>query len=167
MPGCLDDCYLYLEEHSIDHLAPNKQIEIEKELEKYEKGEEYDFVLLKDVVKRKCLGEYLKQPDNLPSNCKHFWELREDLSVDARLAILEGKKNKKWKLITLIVSIIGIVVSSFFAFMNYSKPSDQKLKAENDNLKRQVGSFQREIFENKKMIEKLRNLLEKDQGGEK
>ena len=49
--------------------------------------------------------------------------------------------------------------------MNFSKPSAQELKTENDILKMQVESLQKEIKANKQMIEKLRNKLEKDKGG--
>ena len=168
MPGCLDNCYLYREDHSLAHLDREAQIKVEKELEKYKKGEQYDIALLKDIVRKKCLGGYLKDPDNLPTNCRHYWELLEDLSVEARMALLEGKKNKKWKLITLIVGIAGIVSSSVFAYLNFSKPSVQNLKNEIGSLKTQIEEYEQEIGNKDETIKKLTlELPNKTEGGRK
>lgn len=155
MPGCLDKCYLYREYHSLEHLDRKSQIKVEKELEKYEKGEQYDTALLKDVVKKKCLGGYLKDPDNLPTNCRHYWDLLEDVSVQVRMALLEGKKNKKWKLIALVVTIVGITSSSVFAWLNFSKPSVQNLKNEIGSLKTQIEEYEQKIGNKDETIKKL------------
>jgi len=168
MPGCLDNCYLYWEDHSLEHVDPATQIRIEKELEKYKKGEQYDTALLKGIVRKKCLGSYLKDPDNLPTNCRHYWELLEDLSVEARMDLLEGKKNKKWKLITLIVSIVGIISSSVFAYLNFSKPSVQNLKNEIGSLKTRIEEYKQEIDNKNETIKKLTlELPNKTEGGRK
>ena len=155
MPGCLDNCYLYREDRSLAHLGREAQIKVEKELEKYKKGEQYDTALLKGIVRKKCLGRYLKDPDNLPTNCRHYWELYEDLSVKARMDILEGKKNKKWKLITLIVSIVGIISSFVFAYLNFSKPSVQNLRNEIGSLKTRIEEYKQEIDNKNETIKKL------------
>ncbi len=168
MPGCSDNCYLYWEDHSLEHLDPATQIHIEKELEKYNKGEQYDIHSLKNIVRKKCLGGYLKDPDNLPANCRHYWELPGDLSVKTRMALLEGKKNKKWKLITLFVAIAGIICSSVFAYLNFSKPSAQNLKNEIESSKTQIEEYKQEIDNKNETIKKpTLELPNKTEGGRK
>jgi len=168
MPGCLDRCYLYLEEHSMNHLNFETQKKVEIELKKFRNRESYDFTVLKDVVKRRCLGDYLKDENDLPTNCKHYWELpEEELSTGTRMAILEGKKNKKWKAITLIVSIAGIAFSAFFAYLNFNKPSAEDLNNEIATLKEQVQHYEEEIAQREEIIEKLRRIQEKNIGGDK
>jgi hypothetical protein len=167
MPGCLDHCYLYIEDHSIEHLDDAKQAIIEEELNKYERGEEYDVSLLKDVIKRRGLGDYLKDPENLPTKCRHYWEMVENLSIEGRMNILLGKVNKKWKWVATIVSIAGILVSAFFAYLNFSKPSSEELKNELSSLRKQIVKYEEEIRTKSETITKLQNELQyKKKGGQ-
>ncbi len=155
MPSCLDNCYLYWEDHSLAHLGREAQRKAEKELEKYEKGEQYDTALLKGIVRKTCLGGYLKDPDNLPTNCRHYWRLVEDLSVKGRMDLLEGKKNKKWRVITLIVIIVSIISNSVFAYLNFSKPSVQNLENQIGSLETRIEGYKQEIDNKNETIKKL------------
>jgi len=168
MQGCLHNCGLYREDHSLAHLDPEAQIKLEKELEKYKKGERYDTALLKGIVRKKCLGGYLKDPDNLPTNCRHYWELPEDLSVEARMDLLQRKKNKKWKLFTLIVGIVGIISSCVFGYLNFSKPSVQNLENKIGYLETRIEEYKQEIDNKNETIRKLTlELPSKTEGGRK
>ena len=166
MPGCLDACYLYWEDHSIENLDPPVQIKVEKEIEKYNRGEECDLSLFQGIIKRYCLGGYLKDSNNLPRECRHFGEMPGDLTVDDRVAILTARKSNKWKLSTLIVSIVGILTTSLFAYLNYSKPSSEALSEQVDDLrseivplKKQVKKYEAEIDLKDAEVDKLKNEL--------
>lgn len=60
MLGCLNKCYLYWENHSLENLEPKKQIVVENELAKAQADEEYNITLISELVNRRCLGDYLK-----------------------------------------------------------------------------------------------------------
>ena len=84
---------------------------IEKELEKYQNGEAYDPSVLADVIKKSCLGDYFTQ-ENIKSNCRHYWAAPEEkLSATDRINLLELKKNKIWRVVTLIISVVAIIIS--------------------------------------------------------
>jgi hypothetical protein len=155
MSICLKNCYLYMEYHSLEFLPPDIQVRIEQELAKYEAGESYDAELVSKIVKRKCLGDYLKNANSLPDKCRHYWELIPPLTEEQRLKILDARRDKKWKFISAAIAIIGITISSYFAYLNYSKPSGEDLIRENSNLKKQVQDHQATISEQNKLINTL------------
>jgi len=165
MSICLKNCYLYMEYHSLDDLPSDTQVDIERELAKYEAGSPYDALLVSKIVKRKCLGDYLKDANRLPDKCRHYWELISPLTEKERLDILNARRDRTWKVISAIVAIIGIVISSYFAYLNYSKPSNEDLIRENSNLKRQVQDQQTTIVEQSKLINALNLKLQQKDGG--
>ncbi len=165
MSICLKNCYLYMEYHSLDYLPSDTQVRIEQELAKYEAGDSYDIELVSRILKRKCLGDYLKDPNNLPDKCRHYWELIPPLTEEQRLKILDARRDKTWKLISAAVAIIGIVISSYFAYLNYSKPSNEDIARENSNLKKQVQDHQTKIVEQNKLINALNLKLQQKDGG--
>ena len=139
--SCLDNCYLYLEDESIEHLSPEDQIILEKELKKSKIGEEFDPTLILQINKKICLGGYLKKNNKLKQNCKHYWQCLEELSIEKRIQILDFRGNKKWKRITLSVSILMIIVSSFFAYLNFSKPTCTELKTKIEQYKKDITKY--------------------------
>ena len=156
MPGCLDRCYLYREYHSIEYADDVIQKKIEEELEKYEKGESYDITWLKSIVKRMCLGNHLKDPENLPTECKHYSERAEDLSVEEQAGISARQADKKWKVLSVIIGIAGVLTASLFAYLNYSKPSSEDLKKEISTLKMQTLKYEQEMRVKNGTIDSLR-----------
>ena len=87
MPGCTDDCYLYEEEHSILFANNAEQVEIEKELKNLEEGKSFDPSVLNYVVKRTCLGNFIKEEDELREECKSYRYIPGDLTVPERINI--------------------------------------------------------------------------------
>ena len=124
MPNCLDQCYLYEESHSIAHLPPDEQIEIEEELKKLQNNEPFNPGVLNGIVDKKCLGEYWKDMNTLPSKCKHYERLfgSEPSSVEERLKRLERKKADKRHRLTIIITVLGIISATIFSYLNWIKP---------------------------------------------
>lgn len=145
MPGCLNGCYLYSERHEITRLDVKTQIQIENEIEKSKKGEDFDANVISKAVTRRCLGDFLKEPGETLVNCKHYWELPEDLSFVERMSILSGKNQKRWFLATIAVTIIGIISTSLFAYLNFTKPSSNDLNNELNSTKFQVDQCEQRI----------------------
>ena len=128
-------------------------------MRKFQAGEEYDISLMKNLVKRKCLGDFIKDPNKLPVKCRHFWEIPEELSVDTKMQILSTMKNRRWRIITLIVSILGISISSLFAYLNFSKPSNEDLKERITNLEKINSIYEKTIIEKDRVISGLRKKI--------
>ncbi len=164
MPNCLNNCYLYVEDHSIETLDREDQKIIEDEIAKFDNGEECDTSLIRKAVKRTCLGGYLKDPENMPVKCRHHWELTGVLSTKERLDILEAKKAKPWKLATFTVSVVAVVASSAWAYVNYIKPSNNDLKREVYLLKSQIEQSKAEIDRRDREIAALKFQLQSEKG---
>jgi hypothetical protein len=160
MPGCLDNCYLYFENASIDNLPLEDQFKLEEELEKFRKGEEYDPSLILQLNQKRCLGGYFKDSNKLRKNCRHYWECLDELSINKRIEILKFREDKKWKYITLYVSIFAIIVSGFFAYLNFSKPTDNKLKEEIKLLQTNITNYETIIEDQKTEMYKMKLKLE-------
>lgn len=160
MSGCLDNCYLYFKYASIEYLSSEDQIKLEKELDKSGEGEEYDASLILKLNKKRCLGGYFKDSNELRKNCRHYWECLEELSFDKRIEILKFRVDKKWKHITLYVSIFAIFVSGFFAYLNFSKPTDNKLKEKIKLLQTNMTNYETIIENQKTEIYKMKLKLE-------
>lgn len=121
----------------MDNLDPATQITIEKELEKYKNGRAYDPVVLAEVVKKRCLGGYFAQ-GKPRANCRHYWETPEEkLSVNDRISLLELKKSKAWRVATLAISIIAIIVSLISIYIK----SDQGLRDEISELRKEFNEY--------------------------
>jgi len=165
MSLCLKNCYLFMEYHSTDDLPSDTQVDIEREISKFEADMPYDEALVSKILKRKCLGSYLKDPNHLPDKCRHYWELISPLTEKERLDILNARRDRTWKIISGMVAIAGILVSSYFAYLNYSKPSNEDLARENSNLKRHVRDYEKTIAEQNKQINELNLRLQQKHGG--
>jgi len=159
MAGCLDNCYLFLEDESIEHLSPEDQIKLEKELRKSKNGEEFDPSLILQINKKSCLGGYSKNK-KLKKSCKHYWECLEELSIEKRMEIFNFKEDKKWKQMTLSVTIILTLVSIFFAYLNFSKPTYIELKSRTKLLEKEIINYELIIENQKKEIIQIKQGLE-------
>lgn len=155
MPGCLDNCYLYFEDITLDYLDRDEQIAAEKEIRKSERGEPYDFTLFKKAIIRECVGGYLKDPENLRTRCRHYWRALRKLSDEARIETWEKRKNKKWQIMTLLVALLGIAASSFFAYLNYSKPSSAQLTDKISALEKKILGYDQMIGDKDKQIKAI------------
>lgn len=158
MPGCKDKCYLFWEEHSLNNVkSPERQIYIEKELQKASHGEESDVSCLKDLISYRCLGRFLKDTNNLPQSCRHYQELPEDLTNPERLEILYKKSTRIWTPITTIVAIISVVVAIVLGYLNYAKSSDKELEKKLGNQQNLIVTLEKKIEEKDKLILQLKN----------
>jgi hypothetical protein len=166
MSHCLKNCYLYMEYHSTDDLSSDIQLDIEREISKFKAGMPYDEALVSKILKRRCLGSYLKDPNRLPNKCRHYWELISPLTEKERLDILSARRDRTWKIISGIVAIVGILLSSYFAYLNYSKPSNEDLAKENNNLRIFVRDYEKTIAEQNKRINELNLRLQQKHGVE-
>lgn len=170
MPGCINDCYLYEEEYSILFANHEEQMKIERQLKNLEEGKSFDPAVLNYVVKRTCLGNFIKEirsPDELRGECKFHRHIPGDLTVPERINILNEKSTRKWKWITLIVTIIGMSLSSFFAILSFSKPSSEELKKENVYLEERITKYDEVINKKNDVINKLKQELKDKKSGVK
>jgi len=148
MRGCLDSCYLFWEIHSIKNIKDESvRRKLLTEFEKCENGEDFNYQLLKGIIRRICLGNYRKDDDELREKCPYYMEIYEDLDYHDRIEILDKKKEKKWKRITIIISIVGILVSGIFAYLNFSKPTNEDLKRTNLLLQKKLDECGKKVLE--------------------
>ena len=132
MPGCKDKCYIYEEYYNLSNVTDkDKQIKIEQEIEKWDKGEECDLSLLEEVILKKCLGNYRKDTAKLRKKCIHYWRLSDNLSTLERIEIWDKRRNNFWR----IISIILVALSIILAYLQFSKPSCESIEEENKTLK--------------------------------
>lgn len=157
MPGCLNNCYLFWETHSLEHVDAETQIKIEKELKKARSGENYDASMLSKLVNKRCLGNYFKKGHNLKEKCWHFWEMPEELTIKDRIEILNNRKNKKWKIATFVLGIINVVLLCVSVYISTQKPQLTDLKSQNVSLTSKVTELQDQVAKKNSSINKLQN----------
>lgn len=132
MPGCKDKCYIYEEYHNLSNVTDkDKQIKIEREIEKYNKGEDCNLLLLEEVILRKCLGNYRKDTAKLRKKCIHYWKLSDNLSTSERIGIWDTRRKKFWRIISFILVVLSIILT----YLQFSKPSCESIEEENKILK--------------------------------
>ena len=161
MPGCINNCYLFWETHSLEHVDPHTQIKIEKELKKARSGESYDVSMLSKLVNKRCLGNYLKKGKKLKNKCCHFWELPEELPLKDRIEILHYRKNKKWKILTLILGIINIILLCLSVYISVQKSQLTDLRTKNTSLTSEITDLQNQVNSKTSSIKILQDDMDK------
>jgi hypothetical protein len=157
MPGCLNNCFLFWETHTLENVDADTQIKIEKELKKARSGEDYDASILSKLVNKRCLGNYFKKGQNLKDKCRYYWELPEDLSLKDRIEILNTRKNKKWKIATLILGIINVILLSVSVYIGAKKSQLADVKSQNVSLASEVTDLQHQLNTKNSSINKLQD----------
>lgn len=157
MPGCLNNCYLFWETHSLEHVDADTQIKIEKELKKARSGESYDASMLGKLVNKRCLGNYFKKGQSLKERCWYFWELPEELTLKDRIEILHNRKNKRWKIATFILGIINAILLCVSVYISIQKSQITDLKSQNISLASKVTVLQDQVNTKNSSIKKLQD----------
>jgi len=116
-----------------------------------------DLSCLLPVVKKICLKKAKKSENELLNNCRHYQYVPEDLSIQDRINILNQKASTKWKRLTLIVTILGIALSAFLAYLNFSKPDVEQLKNRTELLEMKIIAYEKELKESADRIRFLEN----------
>jgi len=158
MPGCRDRCTFHVENHSTGNLPREAQISLERAFSELKTGERaalgtQDLKNLADARRQLCIADHRGPDDDLLETCQHHYEEPEAaLTIDQRYTILAEQKGtkaqqsaRKWRLATLIVTIAGILASSTFAYLNYSKPSSSDLRARVQVLERERNALAEEL----------------------